>query len=239
LPLLFRKTLGDGRFFILFWLMYWFMPFTVLGGKFTRYFTMALPVVLITSAIGIHFVAQLIAQRAGKFAQNDSAKATLRACAAAIVLAFPLIASASVAPYYRLYTNVLGGGRERAGDYFPHDEFYDARMREAMSEIARRARPGARIASETPALATYYGQVAGRSDLISVSLSEKEAMQQFEEGDFVIVARGRRYFSNEEYLARLEQSGEPVASLSLGERPAVQIFMLDAKQLTAVSETLK
>jgi hypothetical protein len=239
LPLLFRKSLGDGRFFILFWLMYWFLPFTVLGGKFTRYFTMALPVVLITSAIGIHFVARLIAQHAGKFARNDSAKATLRACAAAIVLAFPFVASASVAPYYRLYTNVLGGGRESAGDYFPHDEFYDARMRETMSEIAQRARAGARVASETPALATYYGQLAGRNDLISLSLSDKEAMKQFEEGDFVIVARGRRYFSNEAYVARLEQSGEPVATLSLGDRPAVRIFMLDAKQLAAVSETLK
>ena len=31
--------------------VYWFVPFTVLGGKFTRYFTIALPVVLITAAI--------------------------------------------------------------------------------------------------------------------------------------------------------------------------------------------
>jgi predicted membrane-bound dolichyl-phosphate-mannose-protein mannosyltransferase len=239
LPLLFRKRLGDGRFFILFWLMYWFLPFTVLGGKFTRYFTMALPVVLITAAIGIHFVAQLLAQRINHFAKNDSAKALARACVASLVLAFPLIASASVAPYYRLYTNVLGGGMEQAGNYFPHDEFYDARLRESMREIAARARPGARVASETPALVTYYGQQAGRNDLVALSLSDKEAMKQFEVGDFVIVARGRRYFSNEAYVSRLEQSGQPVASLSLGGIPAVRIFLLDEKQLAAVSETLK
>ena len=239
LPLLFRKRLGDGRFFILFWLMYWFLPFTVLGGKFTRYFTMALPVVLITSAIGIHFVAQLIAQRFGNFAKNDSAKALVRACVASFVLIFPLIASASVTPYYRLYTNVLGGGAARAGSYFPHDEFYDARLREAVAEIAARARPNARIASETPGLVTYYGQLAGRHDLVSLSLSDKEAMRQFEEGDYVIVARGRRYFSNEAYVARLEASGEPVAALSLGRVPAVKIYVLDEKSLAAVSETLK
>jgi dolichyl-phosphate-mannose-protein mannosyltransferase len=240
LPLLFRKSLGDGRFFILFWLMYWFLPFTVLGGKFTRYFTMALPVVLITSAIGIHFVAQWIAQRMSgfSFAKNDSSRALLRACVASIVLAFPLIAAASVAPYYRLYTNALGGGEARAGDYFPHDEFYDARMRETMTEIALRARPNARVASETPALVTYYGQMAGRNDLVALSLSDKEALKQFEEGDYVIVARGRRYFSNEAYVAKLEQSGEPVATVSLGEIEAVRIFVLDAKQLAAVSETL-
>ncbi|HKQ99038.1 MAG TPA: glycosyltransferase family 39 protein [Pyrinomonadaceae bacterium] len=239
LPLLFRKRLGDGRFFILFWMMYWFLPFTVLGGKFTRYFTMGLPVVLITAAIGIHFVAQLVARHIRQFAANDSAKALVRAGVASFVLAFPLIASASVAPYYRLYTNVLGGGREKAGSYFPHDEFYDARMREAVREIAARARPGARVASETPAVVTYYGQLAGRDDIVAVSLSDKEAMRQFEVGDFVIVARGRRYFSNEAYVARLEQTGEPVSTISLGETPAVRIFLLDERQLPALSETLK
>jgi predicted membrane-bound dolichyl-phosphate-mannose-protein mannosyltransferase len=239
LPLLFRKSLGDGRFFILFWLMYWFMPFTVLGGKFTRYFTMALPVVLITSAIGIHFVARLLAERVGKFADSNSAKATVRACVASLVLAFPLIAAANVAPYYRLYTNALGGGRASAGDYFPHDEFYDARLRETMSEIAVRARPGARVASETPVLVTYYGQLAGRNDLISHSLSDREAMQQFEAGDVVIVARGRRYFSNEAYVARLQEASEPVTTLSLGDIPAVRIYVLNESSLAAVSETLK
>jgi hypothetical protein len=239
LPLLFRKRLGDGRFFILFWMFYWFLPFTVLGGKFTRYFTMALPVVLITSAIGIHFVAQWVARRAGDFAKSDSAKAQVRACVASLVLAFPLIAAASVAPYYRLYTNVLGGGEERAGTFFPHDEFYDARLRETMNEIAARARPNARVASETPALVTHYGQLAGRSDFAAPSLSDKEALKQFEAGDFVIVARGRRYFSNEAYVARLEQSSEPVADISLGTTPAVRIYVLDENSLAAVSETLK
>ncbi|MBA2732290.1 MAG: hypothetical protein H0U54_05310, partial [Acidobacteria bacterium] len=227
------------RFFILFWLFYWFLPFTVLGGKFTRYFTMALPVVLITSAIGIHFVARLLAQRVGNYAKNDSGKAFVRACVASCVLAFPLIAAASVAPYYRLYTNVLGGGRERAGDYFPHDEFYDARLRETMVEIARQARPNARVASETPGLATHYGEIAGRNDLISLSLSDKEAMRQLETGDVVIVARGRRYFSNEAYVARLQETSEPVAIVSLGEVPAVRIYVLDGNSLAAVSETLK
>ncbi|MDT4952984.1 MAG: Dolichyl-phosphate-mannose-protein mannosyltransferase [Acidobacteriota bacterium] len=239
LPLLFTKRLGDGRFFILFWLMYWFMPFTVMGGKFTRYFTMALPVVLITSAIGIHWVAHWVAQRLGNFARNDSAKAILRASLASLVLIFPLVASASVSPFYRLYTNALGGGEERAGSYFPHDEFYDARVREAVNEISAHARPGARVASETPALISYYGQLAGRNDLVALSLSDKEALKQFEAGDYVIVARGRRYFSNEAYVTRLEETSEPVATISLGSVPAIRLYVLDKLSLDAVSETLK
>ena len=239
LPLLFTKRLGDGRFFILFWLMYWFMPFTVLGGKFTRYFTMALPVVLICSAIGIHFVAHWVAERLSSFARNEPAKAVVRASLASLVLIFPLIASARVSPFYRLYTNALGGGEERAGTYFPHDEFYDARVREAVNEISAHARPGARVASETPGLITYYGQLDGRNDLVSLSLSDKEAMKQFQAGDYVIVARGRRYFSNEAYVEKLEGASEPVATLSLGPAFAVRIYVLDEVSLAAVSETLQ
>ena len=239
LPLLFRKRLGDGRFFILFWMLFWFMPFTVLGGKFTRYFTLALPVVLITSAIGIHFVARWLAQQMSAFAKNDSLKSLARVCVVALVLAFPLVASARVAPFYRLYTNALGGGMERAGTYFPHDEFYDARIREAAAEIAARARPGARVASETPGLVTYYARLRGRDDIVSLSLSETEAIRQLEAGDFVIVARGRRYFSNEAEVARLLETSQPVANLSLGDIPAVKIFVLDENSRAAVSETLK
>ena len=42
LPLLFRRKLGDGRYFILFWLFVWIMTFVFLGGKLpTRCFTKA------------------------------------------------------------------------------------------------------------------------------------------------------------------------------------------------------
>ena len=36
LPLLFRRKLGDGRYFILFWFMLWVVAFSFSGGKFTR-----------------------------------------------------------------------------------------------------------------------------------------------------------------------------------------------------------
>jgi hypothetical protein len=210
-----------------------------MGGKFTRYFTMALPVVLITAAIGIHFVAHWVARHIPNLANDDSARALVRACIVSVVLIFPLVASASVSPYYRLYTNVLGGGNERAGSYFPHDEFYDARVREVVSEIAAQARPHARVASEAPGLISYYGQLAGRNDLIPFSLSDKEAMKQFEAGDFIIVARGRRYFSNEAYVTRLVETSEPAASISLGGIPAIRLYVLNDISLAAVAETLK
>ncbi len=227
LPLLFRKRLGDGRFLILFWLFYWFMPFTVMGGKFTRYFTMALPVVLITAAIGIHFIAQHVSRFVARTFENQSFGAYARALVIMLALTFPAIAAASVMPHYRLYTNVLGGGWERAGSYFPHDEFYDASIRQAAFEIAARAGKGVRVASETPGLVDYYAKLAGRNDLVSLSLTDHAAMQQFQVGDIVIVARGRRYFSNEAQVESLRGAKGPDVNLSLGRVPSVDIYTLD------------
>lgn len=235
LPLLFRKRFGDGRFLILFWMLFWFMPFTVLGGKFTRYFTMALPVVLITAAIGVQFIGQQVA----RLFENEAMKSYARAAVAVLVLAFPAYASASVLPHYRLYTNVLGGGWARAGSYFPHDEFYDASMREAVTELSRQAPAGARVASESPNLVTYYAQLAGRNDLISLSLSDKTSMAQIAPGDFIIVARGRRYFSNDAIVSHLQSSSAPIMSFSLGRVPALQVYVLNADSLKAISPFIK
>jgi hypothetical protein len=226
-PFLFRKKLGDGRFLLLFWLFYWFVPFTVLGGKFTRYFTVALPVVLITAAIGIHFTAEFAKRFIARTFTNQSLSGYARSFVIMLPFAFPLIASAAVAPHYRLYTNWLGGGWGAAGSYFPHDEFYDSSVREAAAVIAARARPGAHIGSETPGLFEFYANRAGRNDLVTFSLSDPAALRQIETGDFVLLARGRRYFSNDKVVKALEDIANPDISLSLGRVPSIAVYELN------------
>ena len=227
LPLMFRRRLGDGRFFLLFWTVIGFMPFIFVGGKFTRYFTPELPVVLIIAALGVQFAGRKLAQASAALFAVDKVKAYARTALASLVILASVRASASAAPHYRLYTNWLGGGLKRAGDYFPQDEFYDAYLREVMAEIARRARAGARVASETPGLAAHYAQQAGRPDLVCVSLSDPSAMKEFGPGDFIIAARGRRYFSNEVILTALRQSTAPAFRVSVGEVPAAEVYVLD------------
>ncbi len=235
LPLIFRKRLGDARYLILFWMLFWFMPFTVMGGKFTRYFTMALPVVLITAAVGIQFVANGVARLLARLLDNEFSQGYARAFVFAVALVFPAYASASVLPYYRLYTNALGGGTKRAGSYFPHDEFYDASVREAVAAIVARAPAGVRVASETPGLFTYYAQSNGRHDLLSLSLSDKKSIAQLKEGDFIIVARGRRYFSNDAIVSQLQPRFEPAMTFKLGGVPALSVYVLDAGTLAAIA----
>lgn len=228
LPLLFRRKLGDGRYFILFWFMLWVVAFCFPGGKFTRYYTTILPAVVITSALGIQWVGRWVADR---IAGAGSLRHYVPACLAVIVIAGSVISSVQAAPHFRLYTNSIGGGMSWAGYYFPHDEFYDASMRDVMREIAVRARPGARVASESPSLATYYGERANRTDLVTVSLSDPEALKQLGVGDFVIIARGRRYFSNDAIISALRDHATPVIDLKLGPVPSAKLYQLDQTSL--------
>lgn len=238
LPLLFRKRLGDGRFLLLFWMMYFFMPFSVIGGKYTRYFTMALPVVLITAAIGVRTLTQWLARRFTSLYESEAAAAALRACLITLVISSSLLATLGAAPHYRLYTNALGTAIARVGTFFPHDEFYDASMREAVNAICLRARAGARVASESPLLVAYYAQRAGRSDLVPVSLSDREAVKQLTEGDVIIVARGRRYFSNDQLTTRLQQTATPAIDFALGTVPSASIYILDRATLATINEVV-
>jgi hypothetical protein len=238
LPLIFRRKLGDGRYFIMLWMFLWMMTFSFGGGKFTRYVTSVLPAVLITAAIGIQAVGRWLGEKLSTLLSAAWPRVYARPVLALIFVTASLSILVKAAPHFRLYTNALGGAA-KTGYYFPHDEFYDSSMRETIFEIAKRAPGGARVASESQTLSTYYAQRAGRSDLVCVFLSDPNELQQLREGDFVIDARGRRYFSNELILAALSQSGSPVFRVSLDDVPSASIYQLDRKSLEAIQEAAR
>ena len=235
LPLLFKKKLGDGRYFVFFWAFMWFMPFSVLGGKFTRYFTLAEPLILISAAVGFYFILRWLSRKFADLFGSKSALAVFQIALFVVVLLPSLIASCSISPYFRLHTNIIGGGTERAGSYFPHDEFYDTSTREIVREIAAKAKPNTVVVNETPGLFEYYAKKAGREDLVFVSLSDKEKIETLKSGDFIVAARGRRYFSNDRYLEFLN-SIAPIAEIKAGEIPSAQIYQLGENSAARIHE---
>jgi hypothetical protein len=235
LPLLFRRKLGDGRYFILFWLYMWVIAFCFPGGKFTRYYTTVLPAVLITCALGIQFVGRWLANRIASLDFAAGLRHYVPACLAVIVITATVVSSVYASPHFRLFTNSFGGGMQWAGYYFPHDEFYDASMRVVLGEIAMRARPGARVVSESPTLAAYYAQRAQRPDLVCVSLSDPEALKQLTAGDFIIIARGRRYFSNDAIISTLHDHSTPIHEFHLSTVPSAKLYQVDEKSLALLS----
>lgn len=237
LPLMFRRKLGDGRYFIFFWAFMWFMPFSVIGGKFTRYFAVAEPLILIVAAVGFYFTVQWLAHRL--FSKSAMPVAVLQRVFFVALLAVPIFDSLSVTPTFRLFTNTLGGGSAAAGYYFPHDEFYDTDTREIITDIASRARPGTTIASEIPIVFEYYAKKIGREDLKFVSLTDDAEAGNLAAGDFIVAARGRRYFSNEQYFNYLEKSVTPVAETKAGEVTSARIYELDETSAAQVRELSK
>src|SRR5207237_6993367 len=104
LPLLFRRRLGDGRYFLLFWVAIGFLPFVPVGGKFTRYFAPVLPVVLITAALGIQFAGRHLARRVAARFKHEAIGAYAPTLLAALVVLATLWAATMAAPHYRLST---------------------------------------------------------------------------------------------------------------------------------------
>ncbi len=237
LGLLFRQKSGDGRYFLLLWLALWALSYMLPGGKFTRYITSILPAIIMTAAIGVQFTARRLGRSFARVFKNESLKVYPRSALASLVIISAFWSSLTAAPHCRLYVSSLGGGPAQAGLYFPQDEFYDAYMRDVMVELARRARPNARVANETSPLAAYYAQRANRSDLVCVDLSDPAELHKLSLGDFVIDARGRTYLSNQEMLMRLRQSNQPVFTVAVGTTPAASVYVLDQKSLDALRGT--
>jgi hypothetical protein len=232
--LLLRRKTGDGRYFLILWLVIWALAFMFVGGKFTRYLTTVLPAIIMTASIAVQFAARRLGKFFAHAIGNDGARIYLRAALASLVILSAFWSAASAAPHYRLYMNPLGGGSARAGSYFPQDEFYDAYSRDVMAEIARRAAPGARVASELPTVAAFYAQQASRPDLICVELSDPAELEKLTPGDYVIDARGRTYFSNQAMLMRLRRASRPAFTVAVGSVPAADVYILNQESLAAL-----
>ncbi|HYE15889.1 MAG TPA: hypothetical protein VD968_15715, partial [Pyrinomonadaceae bacterium] len=63
-------------------------------------------------------------------------------------------------------------------------------------------------------------------------------MRRFGAGDLVIVARGRRYFSNDAFISRLQAEARPAAATSLGGVPSAGVYVLDEASLQILAGAL-
>ena len=227
---LFRKKTGDGRYFLLLWLVLWGLSFMFVGGKFARYVTSLLPAVSMTAALGIQFIARAFEKFCAQLMRSDFIKLYARAAIPSIVIFGSVWAAVHAAPHYRFYANTIARGRIM----FPQDEFYDAYMQQTMAEIAKHAAPNARVASEIQEVAAYYANRANRPDLICLELSDPADLKQLQPGDFVIDARGRTYFSNQAMLSRLRTASRPAFTINVGTTPAADVYVLDERSLAAL-----
>jgi len=224
LVLAFRRRKNSQYFFILFMLLWWIIPFSFSGGKFLRYMLSAMPMVYIFGALGIVKLTEMLsAPLKGRLAPTYHA--ALGVAFLALIIATPVLSPLGSAPFYSLYLNPLGAGR--AAHYFPHDEIYDAGLRETIKEICDEAQPGASVAGESPLVFKYYLARFGRSDLTYFNLSDSAGNNGGLGPTYIVVQEGRRYFENIALIDRLEARFDPIETVRIGAATAATVYKVD------------
>jgi hypothetical protein len=127
-------------------------------------------------------------------------------------------------PYYSLFVNRLGGGMPKAGSYFPHDEFYDAGLREAIEYVAEAGPHFSAIYSDADDLIRYYARRFGRPDLLQATLCKGDLKAS--PTNYVLVQDGRRYFENSERIDMIERTYVPEKEVRVDGIPAVRIYRI-------------
>jgi hypothetical protein len=216
-----KRRLHPGHAFVLFMFLFWIVPYSLFGAKWLRYTLSLMPFVYMLAAIGVVALIRFLNRRL-------NAAPNLRGIVAAVVVAIfvgiPAWLAYTAGPHYALYTNALGAAK--VGYFFPHDEFYDDGLREAIKFVCDNAPPGALIAHETPAATRYYLARFNRTDLNSKAMSDPEFdVTNISSPAYFILQRGRTYFENRDKLAFIRANFKKVHEVSVNGLTAAEVFV--------------
>lgn len=224
-----RRWREPGPYFLLFWLLFWLVPYSIVGVKFLRYSLTLMPAVYLAVAWTTCEIADwLVNWRCWTLPRPllRWITHTILGCLMVLVSLAALIASQ---PYFSLYVNRWGGGQSHIAYYFPHDECYDLLLREAIVDTLRQAPTGSIVAGETPAVFRYYLGKLNRPDVRVINLSDARLSQPISAPVFVFLQPGRIYFENRTFYARLWKGSSELTSARIEGRPLVRVFRLNEK----------
>jgi hypothetical protein len=210
-----------GHAFLLFMFLFWIVPYSLIGGKWLRYTLSLMPWVYMLAAVGVMGLIRFARRR---FDVSGIAPLVVSVLAVALFVVWPAWIAYANGPHYALYTNALAP--RKAGYFFPHDEFYDDGLREAIQFVCEAAPNGATMAHETPAVARYYLLSFGRQDLKSQAISAREFDVRFAAGPvYVIVQRGRTYFENRDELDYVRANFQRIHEVKIDGATAAEVFV--------------
>lgn len=210
-----------GHAFVLFMFLFWIVPYSLIGGKWLRYSLSLMPFVYMLAAVGVIALIGFVS----KFLKASRGTSALISVAAVFVfILIPGWTAYANSPHYALYMNALGAGR--AGYYFPHDEFYDDGLREAIKFVSDVAPQHSIIAHETPAVTRYYLERFSRPDLNSQVISGADFdPAKLTAPGYIIVQRGRTYFENRKKIDHIRANFKKVYEVKIGEATAAEVFV--------------
>lgn len=212
-----------GHGFVLLMFIMWIVPYSLIGAKWLRFTLSLMPFVYMMAAVGIvtllGWLALILERKQAKHSINFAYASVLL-----FFIALPAWTAFANRPHYALYTNMLVS-KKSAGFYFPHDEYYDDGLREAIRYVCENAPPRAIIAHETPGVVRYYIVKYGRTDLQSRVLSDPAYAVDPLQETYIILQRGRTYFENRDKVKEVRDRFRLVyASCPLVGNPSAEVF---------------
>ncbi len=216
---------------VLVWLGVWYVTFHVTGAKYARMTLSALPALFLLAAYAaVEIAPAVFGAMARLWSRAAAAPSRLGPALALGALAVALVgtearAALAHAPHYRLYVSALGGGDRNIGYFFPHCDYFDAGLREAVAWIASHAEPGAEVCSEVEWPVRYYADQGGRADLATSTITPARGCRRGRPC-YVIVQTGRLYVHNQAALARLSRTS-PVHVERIRGEEVVKVYRLE------------
>jgi len=193
-----KERSNPGPRFVLFMFVLWILPYSLVGAKWLRYALSLMPFVYMGAAFGAIVLVGWLSRWFEKFKPGPAATGLATALLAVVLVVIPAWTVYAAAPHYALYSNVAGD--RYTAWFFPHDEFYDDGVNEAIRFVCRRAPLNATIVSEVPGVVRYYTSKFGRSDLQSRVLSDPNYAPATDGKTYVILQKGRTYFENQQEM---------------------------------------
>jgi len=206
---------------VLVWLFIFWLSFEIAGAKYARFNVEVLPALL---ALAGHAAVTLYRLLAARLEALAAAPRATFAVLALLLFAPEARAALAHAPHYRLYVNALGGGDDRVNFFFPHCDYYDAGLREALGWVADHAERGAVVATEVDWTVRLYAPLFGRPDLVSAPILPDSACGE-RVPCYVLVQPGRLYWHNQAALDGLARA-EPVHTEKILDQVAVRVYRL-------------
>ncbi len=217
-----RRWREPGYGFIAFMILFWIVPYSLMGAKWPRYLLSLMPFLYMAAAVGI----VVLIRWAGTALRQWNAKGRATGATTGLILLLVVIVPAftayASAPHYALYSNVIGD--RYTAYFFPHDEFYDDGLREAIQFVAAQAPANGMIVTETPGVVRYYLEKFGRTDLQSRVLSDPNFTVPNEAPAYFILQEGRTYFENQEKMKQVRERFPLVHASCLRGYTAAAVF---------------
>ena len=217
-----RRWREPGHGFIVFMILFWIVPYSLMGAKWPRYLLSLMPFVYMSAAVGVVLLIRWTASALSKWNSRGWISGVVTGLLLLATVVMPALTAYGHAPHYGLYSNIIGD--RYTAYFFPHDEFYDDGLNEAIHFVCLNAPPNATIVTETPGVVGYYTEKFGRKDLQSQVLSDPDFTVPNRSPVYFVLQRGRTYFENRDKMKQVREQFPMVYASCVRDFTAAEVY---------------